>query len=407
VRVLVAHNRYRSTAPSGENRAVDQEIEALVSNGHEVERFERLSDDIEHWSAMERAWLPAKVVRNSEARRSLTDVIRRVQPEVVHIHNTFPVISPSVLHACHDEGVPAVVTIHNYKLLCASGDLFRNGNVCHDCVGRTAALPALQHRCYRGSLAATAPVVLGMFVNRRAWRTLVSAYVFVSEPQRRICASLGLPQARTFVKANLVPPIAVPSPAPARDHLVAYLGRLDEAKGIPLLVDAWERFVASGAPGGLRLVIAGHGPLADEVGVWAATRREVDVVGVLSPLGCAALLARARAVLLPSQWEETFGLVAIEAMAAGVVPIAAAHGSFPELIGDDNGVLFEAGDAAALASVLGDIDSDPERFAAYGANARRTYLERFDPTENLRQLLEIYRFAVGHPVCPSHLPRTI
>lgn len=406
MRVLVVHNRYRSAAPSGENRVVDQETQALEVAGHTVDHFERLSDDIEHWSVSKRALLPARVVHNGEVRRTLSESIRHTRPDVVHIHNTFPVMSPSVLHACRDEGVPAVVTIHNYKLLCASGDLYRDGNVCHDCVGRSVALPALAHRCYRGSFAATIPVAVGLAVNRRAWQSLVSAYVFISESQRRICASLDLPQARTFVKANLVPAIAAPVPAPEREHLVAYLGRLDEAKGIPLLMKAWQRFAAGAPSGGLRLVIAGHGPLADTVKAWSAGRDEVDVVGTLDVAGCAALLSRARAVILPSQWEETFGLVAVEAMAAGVAPVAAAHGSFPELIGEGTGVLFTPGDAAALAHVLGDVDADPGRFAAYGAAARRAYLTRFDPGANLEQLLEVYRFAIDHPVRRDHGQRS-
>ena len=398
MRILVVHNRYRSAAPSGENRVVDQETDALRSAGHDVEHFERLSDDIVQWSALERALLPVKVVYNGETRRSLGATIRRVRPDVVHVHNTFPVVSPSVLQACRQEGVASVVTIHNYKLLCASGDLFRAGSTCHDCVDRRVAVPALRHGCYRASRVATAPVVIGMALNRRAWRSLVSAYVFISEAQRQVCGSLDLPPDRVFVKHNLVPSIS-PPPDLEPAHQVAYLGRLDDAKGIPLLIRAWDRFGTAGAPQGLRLVVAGDGPLAPKVTAWARTRGDVDVVGMLSPAECRALLARARAVILPSEWEETFGLVAVEAMAAGVAPVASDHGSFPELIADGEvGVLFAAGDPAALGRVLGDVDAHPDRFAALGAAARLRYLSRFDPAQNLDQLLAIYRFAHDNPV---------
>lgn len=397
MRVLVVHNRYRSAAPSGENRVVDEEGKALVADGHQVERFERLSDDIDHWSATQRAMLPAKVVWNDETRRSLAGHIRRFRPDVVHVHNTFPLISPSVLRACRSTQVPVVATVHNYKLVCATGELFRDGAVCHDCVGRTVPLPALAHQCYRHSVAATAPVVAGLLGNRRAWRTLVSAYVFISDAQRQICSPLGLPAARTFVKPNLIPRLA--PLAADRQPMVAYLGRLDLAKGIPLLMDAWDRFAATPATGGLRLVIAGGGVLEDRVKRWAATRSSVEAVGLLDARGCAELLARARAVLLPSQWEETFGLVAVEAMAAGVPPVAAGHGSFPELVHHGvDGVLFEPGSAAGLSAVLADIASHPSRFEALGRQARQTYLRRFDPEDNLRQLLAIYRFAVEQPV---------
>ena len=133
MKIMIVHSRYRSAAPSGENRVVDQEREALAALGHEVELFQRHSDDIGKWSAARRAALPAAVVWNGQVRRELRQVLRAGRPDVVHVHNTFPMLSASVLYACKDIGVPAVATLHNYKLACASGDFFRDGAVCHDC----------------------------------------------------------------------------------------------------------------------------------------------------------------------------------------------------------------------------------------------------------------------------------
>jgi glycosyltransferase involved in cell wall biosynthesis len=133
------------------------------------------------------------------------------------------------------------------------------------------------------------------------------------------------------------------------------------------------------------------------VSEWAASRPAVAVVGKLSPSDCSRLVERSRAVVLPSQWEETFGLVAVEAMAAGVPAVAPAHGSFPELIGD-GGILFEPGRADALSEALQAVDTDPSRLEGLGLAARHIYEERFDPEVNLQQLLDIYRFAIEHPV---------
>jgi glycosyltransferase involved in cell wall biosynthesis len=122
-------------------------------------------------------------------------------------------------------------------------------------------------------------------------------------------------------------------------------------------------------------------------------------VGQLDPDACAAAMAAARAVVLPSAWEETFGLAAVEAMALGVAPVAAAHGAFPELITDGvDGVLFRPGDPAALAEVLGRADANRGQFEEYGAQARKTYEQRFDPADSLQGLLEIYRYAIANPV---------
>lgn len=396
MRVVQVHNRYRSAVPSGENRVVDQEAEALTAAGHEVTRFERRSDDIEHWSRIRKAGLPVRIVYSREAYRDLSAALRAQRPDVVHVHNTFPLLSAAVLHACRDASVPVVATLHNRRLVCASGDFFRAGAVCHDCAQGGPA-GALLHGCYRGSRAATVPLVVASVATRPAWRSLVSAYVFVSESLRDQLRGLDLAPDRVFVRHHLIPRQDRPAPAP--EPVIVYAGRLDEAKGLRLLMAGWDRY--AGRPGGpeMRLVIAGSGPLEDEVVAWAAGQSSVEMVGQVPGEQCAELVSRARAVVLPSICEETFGLVAVEAMAAGVPAIAADHGSFPELITPGaNGVLFPPGDPDGLAQALADAAANPGRYAEYGRHARATYEQRFAPEQNLDELIEIYRFAVEHPV---------
>lgn len=383
---------------------VDQEGAALAERGHAVERFERRNDDIDDWSLPRRALVPATVVWSHSARRSLREAVVAFRPDVVHVHNTFPLLSASVLYACRDAKAPVVVTLHNYRLACATGDLFRDGQVCHACVGRLP-VPAVRHGCYRSPVA-TIPVAVASTVHARAWRTLPSAFVFISASQRDILAPLDFPPERVFVKANLVPSSIVPPAVPIRGTasgngaarpFVAYAGRLAPAKGIRLLMRAWDAYTAAHDPA-LRLVIAGSGPLDGEVAAWAAGKRSVDVRGMLSRDDCAALVAGARAAIVPSEWEEAFGLVAIEAMALRVPPIAPAHGSFPELIHDGHdGVLFTPGDPNALAAVLHDIGTDPQRYSGLGRNARVSYEQRFDPDANIAQLVATYEFAVANP----------
>lgn len=402
MKILIVHNRYRSAAPSGENRVVDQESTALRSLGHDVEHFERHSDEITEFSMLQKATLPAQVIWNPTVHADLRAAVERFGPDVVHVHNTFPILSPAVLHACRDERVPVVATLHNYKLMCASGDFFRDGAVCHDCAGGRL-LPALRHGCYRGSTAATLPVVAAIRANRKAWQSLVSAYIFISASLQRLLAGMKLDPERVFVKPNLVPHGAAVGGgkrgATARKRQVAYVGRLDHAKGVPLLLQAWDRYRAAAGDNALRLVVAGSGPLENEVVTWAADRPSVEVAGHLSKSACAELVAQSRAVVLPSQWEETFGLVVVEAMAAGVASIAAAHGSFPELITDGvDGVLFEPSAPGDLANRIHDVDVNGDRYQEYGRRARMTYEQRYDPGRNLDHLLDIYRFAMSRPV---------
>jgi glycosyltransferase involved in cell wall biosynthesis len=394
VRILLVHNRYRSGAPSGENRVVDQEAEALAAAGHEVARFGRGSDEIEQWPVTKKAALPARTVWSRETHRDLSAVLRASRPDVVHVHNTFPLLSASVLYACRDERVPVVATVHNYRLACANGTFFRDGAVCHDCAQGFPAR-AVRHGCYRESRLATAPVALAMSVHRQAWRSLVSAYIFISAAQRDLLRAFDPGPGRAFVRYNLIP--RRDRPRVARTPTVVYAGRLDEPKGVRLLMAGWDDYLQRPGQPGLRLAIAGGGPLAGELAAWASSRPSVELKGTLSGEQCADLISRACAVVLPSVWEETFGLVAVEAMAAGVPPIAAAHGSFTELITPGvDGVLFRPGDPAALALAIADAERNPEQYQAYGDQARKTYEERFDPERSIAELLGIYRFAIAN-----------
>lgn len=381
------HNRYRSGQPSGENAVVDQEVALLAGAGHEVSLFERHSDDIAAMSLPAKASVPLRVPWNPAARGALATRLARERPDVVHLHNTFPLLSPSVLAACADAGVPVVATLHNYTLVCTPGTLFRDGKVCRDCVGGSP-LPAVRHGCYRGSAVATVPGAVSQVLNRRRWRTGVSRFFCISAAQRELLVAAGLPAARLVVKHNFVPDPGVRR-AGAGEH-VLFLGRLAQEKGVRLLMAAWER-----AGVGLPLVVAGTGPLEREVAAWAAGRDDVRYVGLADRARCRELTARAAAVVAPSEWLETFGLVVVEAMAAGVPAVAAGHGAFVELLGEGTGLLHRPGDAGSLADALAAI-VEPGRNAALGAAARRRYVRDFTPEVGLSRLLSGYEAAVGH-----------
>ena len=395
MKILVVHNRYRSSSPSGEDRVVDQEHAALVDAGHIVRRFELFSDDIATFSAARKALVPAEVVWNPKSGRDIVPVLDEFQPDVVHVHNLFPLLSPAVLTACQRRGVPTVVTLHNYRLICPGGSLFRDGAACRDCVGLKVPLPGVQHGCYRGSSAATLPIATATTTQRPIWRSAPSAYIFLSDAQRREMESMAFPLDRCFVKPNLV------LPAPPRgeaEPLVVYAGRFTEAKGVHVLMRAWDRFLERRPATTLRLAFAGSGSLEDTLRSWASTRPSVDVVGLLDREACAALVRRARAAVAPSEWPEPFGLVVPEAMAAGVAPIATAHGSFVDMIADGvDGLLYPPGDATALARIFDVVEDDPVSLDQLGQEARRTYERRFHPTKNIAELETIYRYAIDHP----------
>ena len=406
MKILIVHNRYRPTAPSGEDAVVDQESSALSVRGHDVVLFQRHSEEIATWSPLRRATLPVRLLWSEQSRRSIIDSLADFAPDVVHIHNIFPLVTPSILYACRDASVPVVATLHNYKQGCASGTLFRDGHVCHDCLGGSSR-PALTHGCYRGSAATTAPVVLGSWLHGGAWRNMIAAYIFISAAQRDLLAPVGLPTDRSFVKHNFVP--VPPSPTEMiTKHQVAYVGRLDEAKGAPFLMRAWDAFRARHPSSPLSLVVVGGGDMSAAVSRWSDHHPSVTIAGHVSRQEVFQILAQSRAVVVPSQWEETFGMVAVEAMAAGTAAIASAHGAFPELVtAGSDGELFPPTDVNALVDILADIDDNPERWDEYGQQGRQTYRSRFTPDAGIDRLLEIYRFAIDHPVVRSGRSRQI
>ncbi|MCM1938387.1 glycosyltransferase [Streptomyces sp. G3] len=391
--VLVVHNRYNSAQPSGENNVVDQEVALLRGAGHRVGVFERRSDDIAGRSLPGKVAVPLLVPWNPAVRRELAARLRAERPDVVHVHNVFPLLSPAVLAACADAGVPAVATLHNYTQVCPPGTLQREGRSCTECVGAATPLPAVRHGCYRNSRLATVPLAVSLSVNRRRWWSGVERFFCISAAQRDVLVAAGMPAERLAVKHNFVPdPDARRS---GTGEHVLYLGRLAEAKGVRLLMAAWDE-VAAGGGVGVPLVIAGTGPLEGEVTAWAAGRDDVRCVGLYDPEQCRRAVARSVAVVAPSTWLEAFGLVVVEAMAAGVPTVAAGHGAFVELVEDGvTGLLHRPGETASLAACLRRITAEPDRNRRMGLAARRRYEQGFSPAVGLERLVEGYRAAIA------------
>jgi glycosyltransferase involved in cell wall biosynthesis len=389
--VLFVHNRYRSGQPSGEDRVVDQEMALLTDAGHRVSTFGRHSDDIASMSLLGRASVPLQVPWNAAVRAELAARLHAERPDVVHIHNTFPLLSPSVVAACVDAGVPAVATLHNYLQVCPAGTLYRAGRVCTDCTGRFP-LPALRHGCYRGSRLATVPLTVNMVTNRRRWWSGVAVFFCISDAQRKILIQAGMPAQRLVVKHNFVVDPGIRRAGPG-EHLL-YLGRMTEEKGLRLLMAAWDLITASGGIE-VPLVLAGTGPLDAEVTRWARHRDDIQYLGLRSKTECGQLVARSAAVVAPSAWMESFGLVVVEAMAAAVPAVAAAHGAFVELIHDEvTGLLHRPGDVASLVDCLRRVQADADRNLALGAAARRYYEARFTPARGLAALVAGYQAAI-------------
>lgn len=388
MRVLLAHNFYRSAAPSGEDTVYREERALLERHGVEVIPYERQSDELDTAGVLTLARSALHASWSDAAARELSSLIARTRPDVAHFHNTFPLISPSAYGACAAAGVPVVQTLHNYRLICAGAMLYRDGVPCEDCVGGSL-LPALRHRCYRDSLPATVSVVNMLWSNRRrgTYSSLVQRYVALTEFARERFIAGGLPADRIVVKPN-----ALTSPPPAgsgKGGHVVFVGRLSAEKGVHTLIDAWR------ALPDIRLKIAGDGPMRAQLEEQA--RRDglnVEFMGRLERSRVAEVLGEALFSVVPSQWFEGFPMVVVEAFACGTPVVASRLGSLAEIVREEiTGRLFTPGDPEALAAAVRAMFHAPEALREMRKHAREEFEARYSAAASFQTLMEIYQRA--------------
>jgi glycosyltransferase involved in cell wall biosynthesis len=385
MKVVIAHNRYSSAQPSGENVVVDAEISQLSAAGIEVVPFLRSSDEIEHMSPVGRAMLPVMPIWAPSVQRELRELLATVRPDVFHLHNPYPLLSPWVVRTAHDAGVPVVQTIHNYRHVCAAATFLRDGHVCHDCVGKRFPAPAVRYACYRRSRAQSAVMATTLAVHRGTWHS-VDRFIALTEGIAGYLCDFGIAPDRITVKPNAVPDPGEPTP-PVVGSGAVFVGRLGPEKGLDLLLTAWQRHPV-GSLGTLRIV--GDGPLRDVASAAAASRFDVEYIGGTDNAGAQAAMRSAALVIVPSTWEDVLPTVIIEALANGRPVLGTAVGGIPYLVGA--GTDAPAGWAVpptvdALAAALPTALADaPVRSAA----ARARYLAAFSPPVVLETLIAVY-----------------
>jgi glycosyltransferase involved in cell wall biosynthesis len=335
---------------------------------------------------------PARIALRSiwsnEDYRAIRGLIRSNQIDIVHVHNFLPLISPAAFHAAHDEGVPVVHTLHNYRLACSGAQLFRSGTICEDCVGKSLPWPGVVHGCYRNSRVATAGVAAILTTHRilGTWTKKVSAYIVLNKFMRSKLAGAGLPPDKIFLKSNFAPDLGV---GVGRGGYAFFAGRLSREKGILTLLAAWEKLVSK-----LPLKIAGAGPLEDLVRAKAGQFTGVEFLGALRPEEVHERMADAVALIVPSEWYEGAPMVIVEALSKGTPVIASNLGGLPEMIDHQrSGLLFNAGNSASLQEAVGRL-LEPGFCAHLREGARDKFLAEYTEEQNYRLLTGIYRALV-------------
>lgn len=382
MKILLIHCHYR--LPGGEDAVFAAERAQLERHGHTVVVYERSNEEAAHGLA--KLLLPLHAVWNRRAAGEVRALIAREKPDAIHIHNTLLLLSPAVVRAAKQSGIPVVQSLHNFRLFCPNGILLRDGKVCEDCPHHGLSC-ALRHRCYRGSLAQTAVVVAAYALHRRigTWRGVTM--VALTEFDRRKLLEFNRERPmfdadRLVVKPN---PVCVEPrevlPWADRKPQMLFAGRLEELKGLRTVLQAWQ-LLGDAAPD---LLVAGEGPLGD----WARENAgpKVHFLGQLAPAELHRHMAESRAVVAPSLCYESFALVPAEAHMLGTPVLASDLGNVGASVRPGiDGLRFAPGDAKALAGAVGALSAMQFDCNAIAAAARRTYSEE----ENTRALLRLY-----------------
>jgi glycosyltransferase involved in cell wall biosynthesis len=382
VRILVVHNRYQIRG--GEDVAVDGEIEALTQAGVDVVARIVTNDAIRSFSAKLGAAFGA--ARSPVGVRLVRDAIRETRPDVLHVHNFFPLISPAVHAAAHAEGVATVQTLHNFRTVCAGGLLMRDGRPCETCIDKSPYWGA-RHACYRGSTVASLAVARMIDAHRRAgtWLNDVDRFVAMSAFARERFERAGFPPEKIVVKPN-----SVDDPGEPRERErsgIVYAGRLSEEKGVRVLIEAAHRTKS-------RIVAIGEGPLAGEL--QAAAPPNVLFRGPLPRAAVRERIAAAEALVVPSVCYEGSPMVIAEAFAAATPVVASRIGALEGLVEDGRtGLHAQPGDAADLAQTLDRIAADKAAARLMGRRARALYEAEWSPRANVAALMRVYAEALA------------
>ncbi len=387
MKILLVHNYYQQLG--GEDRVFEAEGNLLEENGDVVIRYKLHNNLIKGFSS---AKLLKSTLWNSQTFHNMQALVSRERPDIVHFHNTFPLISPSGYFAAKSECTPVIQTLHNFRLLCPSAILFRDKHVCEDCIGKLIPWPGVKNKCYRDSYTASGAVGIMNGIHNVAgtWTSKIDLFISLSEFAKRMFVKGGIPSKKIIVKPNFTFPGCYEKIKKENSYAL-FVGRLTSEKGIDVLLEAW-KFVGKRIP----LKIVGDGPLSKQVSIVAKQYLGIDWLGRIAPQEISSLMHNATCLIFPSQWYETFGLVAIEAFAMGTPVIGSNIGAIAEIVTEGKtGLLFEPGNFQDLIKKVSWAYDNPMAISKMGHEARLTFESHYSPKRNYEMLLNIYQQAIS------------
>jgi glycosyltransferase involved in cell wall biosynthesis len=366
----------------------EAEAELLAEHGHRVIRVE---DHVREPPGWRQRWdLARNAVWSNDWHERMRRLLEEHRPDIVHVHNWWPQMSPAVCYAARSASVPVIQTLHNYRLLCPNAIFFRSGHACEDCLGKTIPWPGVLHACYQRSHTRSAMIasVLARHRQLKTWSEQVDVYIALSEFARCKFIEGGLPAERIVVKPNFVYP--TPTMGEGDGGYALFVGRLVEQKGIAALLGGWER-----VRGKLPLKIVGDGPMSTEVEAAARGSLGIEWLGRVSQDRVIELMQGATALIFPSIWYEGFPMAIVEAFAAGLPVVASDLGTMSSLVEHGRtGLHFPPGDAASLANRVEWIGTHFAEWRQMRQNARAEFDAKYAAEKNYDTLIQIYLTAI-------------
>jgi len=385
LKLLFCHNTYQHKG--GEDQVCDKERSLLTQQGHSLYYHVRSNDHIH--SFKDKLATSVQLNYSQTEKKALTQVLKQELPDVVQVHNFFPVLTPAIYDACLEQNIPVVQTLHNYRTICPSALLMRDGALCETCVNGSP-YHAVLHKCYRDSRAGSFFVARMVAYHRKhkTWQTKVNRFIALTEFAKSKFVEAGFPADKIRVKPNFIEdPFKGALALPVKKNGALFVGRFSQEKGISVLLEAWQSF-------DYPLQLAGNGPLLDTC-QKQSSNKAIDFLGSQSSEQVHDLMSHAQFLIMPSIWHETFGMVLIEAFAHGMPVICSRLGGMAEIVEDGvTGLHFEAGNAADLADKIKWMIAHSEECTQMGNNARVEYLEKYTPEINYKILMSIYQEAI-------------
>jgi glycosyltransferase involved in cell wall biosynthesis len=399
MKIIMVHNTYREAG--GEDVVFENEKRLLQRNGHIVVPFVRSNLDLQDTYFLERIAIATQMIWSSKTRRGFAAILDAECPDIVHVHNTFMAISPSIYSACSERNIPVVQTLHNFRLLCPAGNFFRDGIICNECVTQNL-LQSVHHGCYRNSRGATAGVALMLAVHRalNTWRASITSFITLTEFAKEKFIAAGFPADRFVVKPNFTDPDPRERIGPG--GYAVFIGRLVENKGVRVLLNAWKKI-----PEQYPLQIVGDGP---ERSALEAEARDCRLSGMtfrgrLSREEVIEAVKGARFVIVPSTLYEGFPMCIVESFACGTPVLCSRLGGLAEIVQQDlTGLHFNPGDSLDLAAKVEWAWNHPLELWQMGRAARAKYETDYTAEKNYSLLMEIYEQALSACASRRHLP---